>query len=65
MTNCKNCGAPIPAVTAGRCAYCGTPFPDFIEFSTAELTIYPKSLSKEEIRWLVDHMKSRLDFPPT
>lgn len=65
MTNCKNCGAPIPGVTAGRCEYCGTPFPSFIETSTVELKVYPLSLSKEEIRWLTDHMKSRLDFPPT
>lgn len=65
MTNCKNCGAPIPAVTAGCCAYCGTPFPSFIDVGTVELNVYPLSLSKEEIRWLVDHMKIRPDFTPT
>lgn len=26
MTNCKNCGAPLPA--NGKCEYCGSFFPE-------------------------------------
>lgn len=43
MTNCKNCGAPLPA--NGKCEYCGTNF--YGSLTTVKLDVKP--IDKEKL----------------